>query len=50
MIDELNKIVNKIDKLKNDMDAISNGAIVDPKTGKILKDKNGKIKYYRDKK
>ena len=44
MIDELNKIVNKIDKLKNDMDAISNGAIVDPKTGKILKDKNGKIR------
>ena len=50
MIKDMNKTVVKIDKLIGEFEAIKDGAVVNPKTGKILKDKDGKILYYDNQK
>ena len=50
MIKDMNKTVSKIDKLIGEFEAIKGGAVVNPKTGKILKDKDGKILYYDNQK
>ena len=50
MIKDMNKTVSKIDKLIGEFEAIKDGAVVYPKTGKILKDKEGKIVYYNNQK
>ena len=44
----LDKTVDKIDKLLEEIKQIQNGAIVNPKTNEIVKDKEGNIRYYRD--
>tara|TARA_R100000808_G_C2133127_1_gene141935 strand:+ start:395 stop:550 length:156 start_codon:yes stop_codon:yes gene_type:complete len=49
-LDRLDKIVVEIDKKIDEMKAIQNGAIVNPKTNEILRDKNGNIVYYKEKK
>ena len=46
----MNKTVVKIDKLIGEFDAIKDGAVVNPNTGKILRDKDGKIVYYDNQK
>ena len=46
----MNKTVSKIDKLIGEFEAIKDGAVVNPKTGKIWKDKDGKILYYDNQK
>jgi len=50
MLKDMNKTVSKIDKLIDEFEAIKNGALVNPKTGNILKDKDGKIVYYNNQK
>ena len=50
MIIDMNKTVSKIDKLIGEFEAIKGGAVVNPKTGNILKDKDGKILYYDNQK
>ena len=50
MLKDMNKTVSKIDKLIGEFEAIKDGAVVNPKTGKILKDKDGKILYYDNQK
>ena len=50
MIKDMNKTVSRIDKLIGEFDAIKDGAVVNPKTGKIWKDKDGKILYYDNQK
>jgi len=50
MIESMGKIINEIDKLMSEFEAIKEGAVVNPKTGKILKDKDGKIVYYNNQK
>ena len=47
---DMNKTVVKIDKLLGEFEAIKGCAVVNPKTGKILKDKDGKILYYDNQK
>lgn len=49
MLKKINKTLNKIDKLVKEMEEIKNGAIVNPKTNQILKDKKGNTVYYKDK-
>ncbi len=48
MIDLLNKYAIKITKLSLEMQDIANGAVVDPDTGNILKDKSGNTIFYKD--
>jgi len=50
MLKDMNKTVSRIDKLIGEFDAIKDGAVVNPKTGNILKDKDGKIVYYDNQK
>ena len=50
MLKDMNKTVSKIDKLIGEFEAIKDGAVVNPKTGNILKDKDGKIVYYDNQK
>ena len=50
MLKDMNKTVSKIDKLIGEFEAIKGGAVVNPKTGKIWKDKDGKILYYDNQK
>ena len=48
MIKKLNNNVKDIVKLSLEMEDIKNGAIVDPKTGNLLKDEFGNTIFYRD--
>ena len=48
MRDLLNKYAEEIAKLLLEMQDISNGAVVDPDTGNILKDKSGNTIFYKD--
>jgi len=50
MIDKLNKCVSDITRVSLDMREIMNGAIVDPKTGNLLKDRFGNTVFYKDSK
>lgn len=50
MIDLMNETVDKIQKVLNDIKAIQNGAIVNPKTNEIMRDKECNIIYYKEKK
>ena len=50
MLKDMNKTVSRIDKLIGEFDAIKDGAVVNPNTGKILRDKYGKIVYYDNQK
>ena len=46
MIKKMNKTIDKIDELMSEFKAIQNGAMVNPRTGKIVKDSKGNIVYY----
>lgn len=46
MIKNMNKTIDKIDELMSEFEAIQNGAMVNPRTGKIVKDSKGNIVYY----
>jgi len=48
MIKKLNNNVKDIVKLSLEIEDIKNGAIVDPKTGNLLKDEFGNTIFYRD--
>ena len=50
MINKLNKTIDKIHKISIEIEAIKNGAVINPETGKIVKDALGKILYYNNKK
>ena len=50
MIKDMNKTVSRFDKLIGEFEANKDGAVVNPKTGKIWKDKEGKIVYYDNQK
>ena len=50
MIKDMNKTIDKIDELMSEFKAIQNGAMVNPRTGKILRDQNDKIIYYNNQK
>jgi len=50
MIEKLNKCVSDITRVSLDMREIMNGAIVDPKTGNLLKDRFGNTVFYKDSK
>ena len=48
MIEKLNNTVIDIANLSLEIEDINNGAIVDPKTGNILKDDSGHTVFYKD--
>ena len=48
MIKKLNNTVKEIENLLLEIEEITNGAIVDPKTGNILKDEFGNTVFYKD--
>ena len=48
MIKKLNNTVKEIENLFLEIEDIKNGAIVDPKTGNILKDDLGNTLFYKD--
>ena len=48
MIKKLNNTVKEIENLLLEIEEITNGAIVDPKTGNILKDDSGNTIFYKD--
>tara|TARA_R110002167_G_scaffold85563_2_gene231929 strand:+ start:785 stop:973 length:189 start_codon:yes stop_codon:yes gene_type:complete len=48
MIEKLNNTVIDIANLSLEIEDIKNGAIVDPKTGNILKDDSGHTVFYKD--
>ena len=48
MIQKLNNTVKNIANLSLEIEDIKNGAIVDPKTGNILKDDSGNTIFYKD--
>jgi hypothetical protein len=48
MIQKLNNTVKDIADLFLEIEDIKNGAIVDPKTGNILKDDSGNTIFYKD--
>ena len=48
MIEKLNNTVIDIANLSLEIEDIKNGAIVDPKTGNILKDGLGNTLFYKD--
>ena len=48
MIEKLNDTVKDIANLSLEIEDIKNGAIVDPKTGNILKDDCGNTVFYKD--
>ena len=48
MIEKLNNTVKDIADLFLEIEDIKNGAIVDPKTGNILKDDCGNTVFYKD--
>ena len=48
MIKKLNNTVKEIENLLLEIEEITNGAIVDPKTGNILKDDCGNTVFYKD--
>ena len=48
MIEKLNNTVKDIADLSLEIEDIKNGAIVDPKTGNILKDDLGNTLFYKD--
>ena len=50
MIKDMNKTIDKIGELMSEFEAIQNGAMVNPRTGKILRDQNDKIIYYNNQK
>ena len=50
MINKLNKTIDKIHKISIEIDSIKNGAVTDTQTGEIVRDKDGKILYYNNKK
>tara|TARA_Y100000004_G_C8841850_1_gene380855 strand:- start:554 stop:742 length:189 start_codon:yes stop_codon:yes gene_type:complete len=49
-VKKLNKMMDKIESVLDEIEAINNGAVVNPKTNKILRDENNNIIYYADKK
>ena len=48
MIKKLNNTVKEIENLFLEIEDIKNGAIVDPKTGNLLKDDSGNTVFYKD--
>ena len=48
MIKKLNNNVKDIANLLLEIEEIKNGAIVDPKTGNLLKDDSGNTIFYKD--
>ena len=47
MLENLNNTVKEITSLSLEIEEIKNGAVVDPKTGNIVKDDNGETVYYK---
>jgi hypothetical protein len=48
MIQKLNNVIKGIASISLEIEDIKNGAIVDPKTGNILKDDSGNTMFYKD--
>lgn len=48
MIQKLNNVIKGIASISLEIEDIKNGAIVDPKTGNILKDDSGNTIFYKD--
>ena len=48
MIQKLNNAIKGIASISLEIEDIKNGAIVDPKTGNILKDDSGNTVFYKD--
>ena len=48
MIQKLNNVIKGIASISLEIEDIKNGAIVDPKTGIILKDDSGNTIFYKD--
>ena len=48
MIQKLNNAIKGIASISLEIEDIKNGAIVDPKTGNILKDNSGNTIFYKD--
>ena len=48
MIQKLNNAIKGIASISLEIEDIKNGAIVDPKTGNILKDDCGNTVFYKD--
>ena len=48
MIQKLNNVIKGIASISLEIEDIKNGAIVDPKTGNILKDDSGNTVFYKD--